>query len=186
MQQINRTSFNRTALVTALVSLCLWFSSATANAQDIRFNRSEIQSSLEQKMPLHYQHSLFSLAVHEPTLHLEERTQRIGLQVKLTFNSVLGLASQGSALVDGQPRYHPEDHSFYLDDARIQHMTLEGIPEQFIPQIQTILQDVIRGYLAEQPLYTIKNRNMTESMARMMLRSIEVKDDQIIAKLGIF
>lgn len=175
---------NKTQPTMLLLLLASLLFSAPALAQDIRFSRQQLQQELDRRLPINQQHSLYSLSLSEPLLTLLEPQQRLSIRTRVAVNTALGFAGEGWITVDGQLRYQRSDYSFYIDDPRVTELHIEGLAPALQPQLQNLAQNLLAPAFTGQPVYTLKDSNMQEGMARMMLKSLHIEPQAVVAKLG--
>ena len=168
-----------------LLLLCSLLS-FSAHAQDIRFSRADLQKQIESYMPYTQQQSIFMLTLSDPNLSLLSDEQRIGIRTQFKVTTAIGGEGNGWIHIDGKLRYKSSDHSFYIDAPRVTELNIQGVPAEFKPQLRQLAQDVIAPFLVERPVYTLTGKNMQEALAKMMLKSITIKDNQVIASLGMY
>lgn len=160
--------------------------SMSAYAQDIRFSRAELQKQIENYMPYTQQQSIFMLTLSDPALTLLSDEQRVAIRTQFKVTTAIGGEGNGWINVDGKLRYKSSDHSFYIDSPRVTELDIQGVPAEFKPQLRQLAQEVIAPFLIERPIYTLTGKNMQEALAKMMLKSITIKDNQVIASLGMY
>lgn len=169
-----------------IIYLALLLTTITAQAQDIRFSRDELQQNIASHMPYSQQQSILLLTVSQPDLALVESEQRIKIRAHLQVSTVIGGVGQGWVTLDGKLRYRSEDYSFYIDDLRIIDLDIAGLSPEFKPQVTRFTQDLVAPLITEHPVYTLQDNSMQESLAKMMLRSIAIEDNHVVASLGVF
>lgn len=159
---------------------------SVVQAQEIEFSRAELQQTLESYMPHTQQQSIVQLTLDKPRLQLLADEQRVQIKCLVQVTSIIGGQGQGWVTFNGKLRYQNTDHSFYIDDLRIIDLEIEGMPQEFKGQVIRLTQDIAAPLLAEQPVYTLKSDNIQESLAKMMLRSITIKENAVVASLSLF
>lgn len=169
-----------------LIGLALLGFISTSQAQEIRFSRTDLQQELEARMPLTQQQSVLSLTLSKPHLKLLADQQRLSIRTNVLVTTVFGSESRGWIAVDGKLRYQQSDYSFYVDEPRISGLQLDGLAPGLQPQLKAIAQDLLAPALTNQPVYTLRDDDMQEALAKMMLRSITIKDDHVVAAVGFF
>src|SRR5690606_1333509 len=175
---------NKTQPTMLLLLLASLLFSAPALAQDIRFSRQQLQQELDRRLPINQQHSLYSLSLSEPLLTLLEPQQRLSIRTRVAVNTALGIAGEGWITVDGQLRYQRSDYSSYIDAPPVTELHIEGLAPALQPQLQNLAQNLLAPAFTGQPVYTLKDSDMQEGMARMMLKSLHIEPQAVVAKLG--
>lgn len=160
--------------------------SINALAQDISFTKENLQAELDRYTPITEQQDFFALTIKEPVLDLLSHQQRLSIRSAVHINTIFGTAHQGWIKVDGKLRYQRSNHSFYIDDPRITEFHFADLPTAFKPQVQALVEDVLAKAVTDYPLYTLSDKSFEESMAKMMLKSIVIKDNAVVAALSPF
>lgn len=156
---------------------------ASAVAQDIRFSKDNLQEELESYLPVTEQQDFFSLTLKNPELDLLVQQQRISIRTKVMIQTVLGTVHQGSITVDGKLRYQRANHSFYVDDPRMTAFEFADIPDALKPQVQALVEQTLADAVTGYPLYRLSDKNFEEAMAKMMLHSISIQENAVVASL---
>lgn len=169
-----------------IILFTISFISLSAFAQDITFSKDSLQTELERHMPVVQHQGLFSLTLNEPLLELLADEQRLSIRSQVLVNTALGTVHKGWIKVDGKLRYRQFDHSFYVDEPRVTEFHFLDLPAAFKPQIQALVEDVLTSTITEQPIYTLSDQNFQEAMAKMMLKSITIKENSVVAALAPF
>lgn len=170
-------------IIITLLGLAL---SHLAFAQEIKFSRDDLQQTIESYMPYSQQQSIFQLTVSQPNLSLDSAEQRVQIRTHIQVGIAIGGEGQGWVTLDGKLRYRSSNYSFYVDDLRVINLDVEGLSPEFKPHVQRFVQELISPLLEEQPVYTLQDNNVQESLAKMMLRSINIRDNHVVAKLSMF
>ncbi len=170
-------------IITLLVSA---FFSLNALAQDITFSKTSLQKELESHMPIIQDQGLFLLTLKDPVLDLLAAQQRLSIRTEVIVQTALGTKHQGWIKVDGKLRYKQLDHSFYIDNPRVTEFHFVDLPAAFKPQIQALTEDILASAITERPIYTLSDKSFEEAMAKMMLKSIIIKDNSVVAALSPF
>lgn len=155
-----------------------------ACAQDIRFTRQELQQQLDARMPITQQQQLFAITLSDPLLALLQPEQRLSIRTRIQVGTAFGYQGNGIVTLDGKLRYQRQDFSFYIDEPRITELQIDGLAPALQPQLQNLAQNLLAPALTGQPVYTLKDTDMQEALARMMLKSLRIEADAIVARLG--
>lgn len=160
--------------------------SVNSFAQDIAFSKQVLQAELEKNMPVIEQQGLFSITLNKPELDLLADQQRLSVRSHVIVKTAFGTENHGHIKVNGKLRYQAEDHSFYVDDPRLVEFNFNDLPPSLQPQVQALLEDIIADAVVKRPVYTLSDKNFEENMAKMMLKSILIKENAVVASLGFF
>ena len=130
------------------------------------------------------QQGMFILTLSEPQLALLSEQQRISIHSKALINTTLGLQGNGRVTVNGKVRYEPSDYSFYIDDPQVTAISIDGLSPSLEPQLINLAQQALQPALEGQPVYTLSDQDMSESMARMMLKSMTIDGSDMVLELS--
>lgn len=85
----------------------------------------------------------------------------------------------GAVSISGKVQYTESDHSFYLDDVRVEEMSFAGLPEQWTGPVREFANQTIPGYLRKVPLYQLKADSLPQNMAGMVLQDVYVEGENL-------
>lgn len=164
-------------------ALILTLLAPLASAYEVRLSEQQLQQELDARMPLVQQQGMFTLELNNPQLTLINGEQRLSIRTDALLSTTFGLRSKGKVMLDGKVRYEKSDYSFYIDDPKIRQLSIEGVPPGMEPQLIELAQQALEPSLRGQPVYTLSDQEITESMARMMLKSMTIKDKAVVLDL---
>jgi hypothetical protein len=156
-----------------------------AASYTIRFTAGEIQQALNRKLPISKSKFLVRATVQSVEVELREAPDRILLHPQVGLSIAGQSALAGQALVEGQIRYAPESGEFFFDSAKVVEMTIAGIPESARPVAEELIAKAGEAYLSSTPLYRLKQTDFKHSLARMLLKSVKVRDGQLQVVIGM-
>lgn len=169
-----------------LLPILLILLPALAQAYEVRLSEQQLQQELEARMPLTRQQGIMTLVLSEPLLTLQGNEERVRIRSKAQVSASFGLNSQGQITVDGKVRYDKESYSFFIDDPRVVQLSIDGLSPALEPQLIQLAQQALRPALENQPVYTLSDEEMTQAMARMMLKSLTIEDQAIVLVMSPF
>jgi len=155
---------------------------------DIVITQDQLEEKLSEKFPITKKHLLLlHLTYENPELTLlPDNKVRIGMDAAVNFS----LDGEGEALDGGvtaltELRYDHEQQALYLDNAKIERLDIEGVPNKWEEKVMTLTTEVINLYLKNNPVYELKHRNKKESAAKMLLKDFKVRDQSIVVTVGL-
>ena len=169
---------------TPLLSLwLLCFMVFPAQALTVKFTEAELQEKVTQVMPLVKKTSFMTVELTNPILTLAKDKNEIELQlnVKLLMGD---LANKGYARLTGSLSYKAENAAFYVTNMQVHEVKVEGMPEFFTPQVKQMAEQVVNPVLDKMPIYKLKD-DVTQTMVKAVLESIEVQNKTLIATLNV-
>lgn len=80
---------------------------------------------------------------------------------------------------------HAETQEFFLDDADVVRLDIQGIPQQWEEKVTAVASKAARELHATKPVYTLEAKDAKTAAAKMLLKGFEVRDQEIHVTLGI-
>ena len=170
--------------VTLLMLVCTGAAGCTAS-YTIRFTAAEIQQSLNRKLPISKSKFLVRVTVQSLEVELVQGPDRILLRPQVGLSIVGQSALSGRALVEGQIRYAPDSGEFFFDAPKVVEVTIAGIPDSMRPIAEELIAKSAEAYLTTTPVYRLKQTDFKQSLARMLLKSVKVRDGQLEVVIGM-
>lgn len=181
---MERLSSSRTLRLSRLALACSLAAGCTAS-YTIRFTAAEIQQSLNRKLPISKSKFLVRATLQSLEVALMEGPDRILLRPQLEV-SIAGLSAlTGRALVEGQVRYAPDSGEFFFDAPKVVEVNVGGIPESVRQHAEDLIATCVEAYLTITPVYRLKQTDFKQSLARMLLKSVKVRDGQLQVVIGM-
>lgn len=156
---------------------------------EVVIKQKMIDSSLAKRFPLTKKH-LLVLTVHYSNPHAillekEDRVQ-VGLDaaVEVTLHGKTK-TYRGSAIVTTGIRYDSEKQEFFLNDAQIETLEIQGLPDKVVGGVSKLTTIVAKDFIESHPVYRLEAKNVKMKAAKMLLKGVEVKDQALHIKLGI-
>ncbi len=179
-----RMSSFRTLRISHLVLACSLAASCTAS-YTFRFTAAEIEQSLNRKLPVSKSKFLVRATVQSLEVGLSERPDRIVLRPQVEVSIAGQSALTGQALVEGQIRYAPDTGEFFFDAPKMVEVTVGGIPESMRQRAEDLIATCAEAYLTITPVYRLEQTDFKQSLARMLLKSVKVRDGQLQVVIGM-
>ncbi len=140
----------------------------------IELTEQELQTRLAARFPVqNCSLIIVCLDITAPKLKLVEDSDRIALAADLLV-TVVQRRYAGTLAFSGKVRYVAESGEFFLDDIEIQRLDLEGVPTQYTEMLRSRGPAVLRGVLANKPIYTLKSDTAQQRLARLTVRDVRV------------
>ena len=64
-------------------------------------------------------------------------------------------------------------------------MVIQGIPEKWTGVVENVSLDLVSGVFKKHPVYTIRANSIKKTVARMVLKNVEVANGELTITLGI-
>lgn len=185
------TSSRGPLIAAILIAVCilgagLWWYFTNAGLR-IAISEEQILERLNQKLPLRKTYLyVFEVTYDSPRVELVEASERIkaGLDVSVKINFLSDSTPlEGKIDAAAGVRYDPADGAFYLTDATIESLELEGLPREWTTQGRDLVGEGIRNYFDEHPIYRLTERE-SHRAARAVLQNITIGQDKVVLHLG--
>lgn len=155
----------------------------------IRLTEAQIQSKLENKMPLSKSvFFIFKVTLDNPRVKLENGSSRINAGMDVLLNITVNkqpIPLGGSIDVSGGIKYNPETAQFFLTDPVIENLKVQGLPEKHTNKANKALSKVLTEFYKKNPIYTLKAKDAKKAAAKLLLKNIVVKNKELVVTLGI-
>jgi hypothetical protein len=154
-----------------------------------RFSESQLQQALSVRLPYTRTYLLiFEITLDHPRITLVNGSDRVMAGLDITLNVRVGsqpLPIGGSLDASGGIRYDPKTGQLFLTQPRIEHLNLQGVPEQYASRAAAALSRALETYYAEHAIYTLNTFDARQLAARLVLKSVTIENQQLVVSLGI-
>ena len=180
---MSQMQFNKACMVWVLL-----FMSQLSYAFEytLEFTEVQLQEKISAMMPVTKQTMMATIVVDQAKLELIEGSDKLAIAAKLNATLLGGLNATGDVKIQGTLSYNAKQGAFYLKDPEVVELNINEIPPRFHEQIKQLAQKGIAKKLSTQPVYKLKDDDMKQSLAKSMLKSLQVKNKTLIATLGLF
>ena len=172
-----------------MMLILLWSVTQLANASDMNFiitlDRPDLQRRIERLFPLVREDQLVRVRLHHPQVILAEHSDRIGLRISVDATAVEQFSVSGQTRVDGKLRFADDTGEFFLDDASIEELQIEGVPQLYADEIRQVADSVIRDVLRDRPIYSLGQMGESKRIMGSELKSVTVRDGKLIVELAM-
>lgn len=165
-----------------LIALAL---TACRSGVTLSLTADEIQQKLDSKLPLSKSKLHITATVEKVQVILKEGADRIGARTTMQLDLPLAGEVLGSATVNGQLRYVPDEGAFYLDSSQLSDLEVARIPESLRGPVQDVMSAAMQAYFSAAPIYRLKQSDFKQSLARYVLREVTVRDGKLLVTVGL-
>lgn len=152
-------------------------------ALTVKFSEAELQKKILKEMPIVETNPFMTVKLTEPVLTLAEDKNEIQLQLNVSL--VIGESeSRGYTRLTGSLSYKPEHAAFYVTNMQVHEVKVAGMPDFFTPEVAKMAEQVVNPMLDKMPIYRLKD-DVTQTMVKAVLESIEVDNKELIATLKV-
>lgn len=167
--------------------ILLLFSGAGFNAQayTLEFNRAELQQYVVDYFPISQQTPFSRVTYSNPSVVLDAKTNRIGIEVTVRAEMPGMMAITGRGQIDGDLEYRKETHQFYLHDPRISNIRFANSDYQLADTVQQMVNSISQQSLPMILVYELKDSDLRRKMARGVLKDIAVKRGKLYVDVDL-
>lgn len=163
--------------------MALW-ACAAAFQREVRLTSAQLQERVEGLFPVERRDGFVRLTFAEPRIRLGQG-ERIGLQVDVTVR-VPGVARvQGRMGADGRLAYDADRGEILFVDPRVVTFDVQGLPPAYAGGLRDVADAVARERFSEIPVVRLEQADFQQSLARLVLRSVQVRDGEVVATMGL-
>ena len=172
----------------ALLATALLFSSqlAMALSYTVQIPEKDLQQMVSAMMPIERKNYLVTVVFSNPEVDLLEGSNKIGVASKIKVAVMGGVQGSGSAKITGSLKYDATKGEFYFNNPKIEHLEINQVPKQFIPDIKNIAQQLVTQVLAAQPIFKLNDNDVKQKLAKTALQSVSVKNEILFVVLNVF
>lgn len=189
-RQFLAESFGDHALKNLKAIILLTFSLAAFDTMAIgytlKLSEAELQERVSAMMPLEKKQLFLTVVISDPQISLLPDTDQVGVFLNVDAIIASGLKGSGRGRVIGSLFYDKSLGAFFLKAPVLDSLQIDRLPAQLNQQIAKVSQAMIASTLASYPLYTLNDNDFKQKMAKSMIESIDVQDQQLLIKFAAF
>ena len=151
--------------------------------KEISISRSTIQKMTERKFPIEKDSTIAKIKLFSPQIYFQDNS--IGMTMQ--YSAILYIKEIGGTVsFKCKPVYRPENTSFYMSDFELTDITMNNV-SSFIgkDQMMSLISMAINGLFNNTPLYQLNPNDYKQNMAKMLLKSVSVKGDNLVLLLSL-
>ena len=153
--------------------------------REITFTAAELQAKVAKRFPLERKGQLAKVKLRNPNVLLELGSDRIGFRTDVQVKPLLGGKYQGTMSFDAGVGYNPDKGEFYLVDSQIRELVLDEVPDQYQKLVRDVANQVLGRYLDELAVYRLDPDDFEESVAKLVLKEVAVRDGKLVLSIGL-
>lgn len=151
----------------------------------ITLDRADLQRRVEQLFPITREDMLSRIRLYNPDVILTEGSNRIGLRLHLRATAANQLSMSGFARVDGELRFLSKSGEFYLDNARVEELTLNDVPPVIQNQIRQVADAALSELLRDRAIYVLGQMGESKSIMGSDIKSVTVHDGRLLIEIAM-
>lgn len=170
-------------LLLIIVMVLLAFLGCKGVEREVSISKADIQKMADMKFPIEKNAALVNIRLYSPLVFFKDDS--IGLAMQYSANLLLTGIS-GSVSFKCKPVYKPENTSFYMSNFELIDITMDNAGN-FIDKdkLMGFISMIINDLFSNTPLYTLKPEDYKQNMARMVLKSVSVRDENLVLTLSL-
>jgi hypothetical protein len=145
----------------------------------------DLQKLIESRFPIRRGDQVI-LVLKDPSVRLEEGNDRIGIELTVSAGFTRETVLDSRWLVDGELRYDRDRAEFFLYNPDIRNLAFGKEPDPPGPLRRFIAKAVLARTFSELPIYRLKETVVGHSLARLLLKSVRVRDGKLSIQLGLY
>ncbi len=168
-------------LIITVILMCSF--ALPAQALTVKFSEADLQEKVSSVMPLVKKTSFLTVELSKPVLALAKDKNEIELQLDIKL-LMAGLEYRGHTRLTGSLSYNSEQAAFYVTNMKVHEVNVEGMPDLFTSEVIRMAEQVVNPVLNKMPIYKLKD-DVTQTMVKAVLESIEVRNKELVATLKV-
>lgn len=168
------------------IALLLFTASVYAFTFVKEIGEQELQSRVEQMMPFEQETLFATISVLEPVVDLHDVDNKVGLQARIQAIVPNGMKGSGTVGLSGTVVYEKAEGAFYINEAYIHTLRINGLTEATSALIKPYVQALISNALQANPVFVLDDEDAQQKLAKSSLQSVEVKDGKLRIKIKAF
>lgn len=156
---------------------------------EIVIPQAKIDSTLSEIFPATKNYLIiFDITYSNPQVTLLEDEDRVQVGLDATLNIRLNDEPKklgGGATVTSGIRYGSDAQEFSLDDAVIDRLEIQGIPEKWLEKVTEVASEAAKEFIQSKPIYRLEAKDAKTAAAKLLLKDFEVREQAIYVTLGL-
>ena len=172
-------------MLSALAVVLVACTSGTIFRRELAFTREDLQSRLTRKFPRQEKHQLMAVTFSNPEVVLEPGADTMGIRLDLNMTPRLGKRRRGWVLAQGGIEYRPERGEFFIVNPRVRELEIDDLKKKYQQVVRSIADRIVEEYLSEVPVYRLNQKEFKQKVAKLVLKSVEIKDGRLVVVVGL-
>ena len=157
------------------------------NPYVINLSQQQIQEKLDEAFPIEKEYLVVFMArLSHPEVMLQEGSDRITFGIEASTNvDIKQYPVAGQGWFSGGIRYDAQSGAFFIQDANIETLVIEGLPDKYRIPLEFAASLAVREYLNRHPVYTLNPAKFKHSLAKLALQNVVIANGQLKITLGL-
>ncbi len=162
-----------------LFVLALFSISINASAYTLELSKVELERYAQAYFPITQQTPFSKVRYSSPEVVLDEKTNRIGLEVTVHAEIPGMMVIAGRGQFDGKLEYRQQSHQFYLHDPKLNNVRFANSHYELANNLQQLVNSISQQTLPMIFVYELKDHDLRQKMARSILKSATVQQGKL-------
>jgi hypothetical protein len=170
-------------IVLIIVMVLLVFLGCKGVEREVSISKADIQKMADMKFPIEKNAALVNIRLYSPRVFFKDDSIGLAMQYSATL---LLTGISGSVSFKCKPVYKPENTSFYISNFELTDITMDNAGS-FIDKdkLMGFISMIVNGLFSDTPLYTLKPVDYRQNMAKMVLKSVGVRGENLVLTLSL-
>ncbi|MGE0310963.1 MAG: DUF1439 domain-containing protein [Lautropia sp.] len=124
------------------------------------------------------------VTLSDPRVVLRDADDRIFVVASAMPEMPGAALPEGVVELAGVPRYDAGRGAFFLDRASITRADFAGLPPAYARMASRIVGELLDDYLRSTPIHSLDERDARQSLAKLVLREVRVRDGRLELTIG--
>ncbi len=157
---------------------------------NLEISEKKLQKTVQSMMPMVKKKFFITVTLSDPQIHLIEATNEIAVYTHINVKFPKGvsageISSSGKLKIKGTLSYKSDTGQFFYKNPVIEKLEIHKVSEKYMAKLKTMIQLVAKQTLEILPVYTLKDDNLKNKLAKAMLQSITVKDKKLLLEMNV-
>ncbi len=152
----------------------------------ITLTQAELEQQLAERFPMRKKYlELIEVVYENPRVVLTDGSDVLGVGVDARVAVPLTGDVEGAADIRTKLAYDAERTAFVLHDPKLEKLQLAGLDAKVLERVKNVANVLVTEQLPGIPVYTLKPTDYKRTAARMLLKSVTVRDGVLVLELGL-
>lgn len=174
----------RAAYATALLVVAMSLACASVFQREVRITADELQAKVEKAFPVKKRQTFVTMRFSEPQIQLSDG-DRIGLTLTVDVDIPGGGTLHGRMGADGALAYRPDRGEIVIVDAQLTELQVDELSSTHSKALHGVARRVAQQYFAEIPVVRLNQGDFKQSLTRLVLKSVTVREGEVVATVGL-
>jgi hypothetical protein len=146
---------------------------------------AELKSAVAGQFPITKTHlAVIEVTYSDPVIILPDGSDRVVVGMTATPSIPLTQRLAGIAQVSGALDYRRETGEFFLTGIRVEKLEISGLSERYATMVRGVTSVALKEYFDAHPVYALQSADTKQSMAKLVLKSVTIRDRTLVVTMG--